>query len=70
MIQSRNDLGRFLLEKMLVWSETKEEKQVTVSSEFVVQLNESPVLPTHGLIISAAVHSPLLQLQLLSYGRS
>lgn len=32
MIQSRNDLGHFMWEKMLGWSETKGEKQVTVSS--------------------------------------
>lgn len=36
MIQSRNDLCRFMSEKMLGRSETKGEKQVTVSSEFVV----------------------------------
>lgn len=54
-------------ERILGGSETKGEKQVTVSSAFVVQLNESPVLPTHDLIISAAMHSPFLQLQVLSY---
>lgn len=58
MIQSRNNPGHFISEKMLGWSETKGEKQVALSSAFVVQLNESPVLPTHDLIIAAAMHSP------------
>lgn len=60
LIQSRNDLGHFVSAKMPSRSETKGEKQVTVSSAFVVQLNESLVLPAHDLIISAAVHSPFL----------
>lgn len=42
----------------LIWN--KRRKASHCFKCIVVQLNESPVLPTHDLIISAAMHSPFL----------